>query len=366
VAAGATNKKNILAIESSCDDTAASVLVGNIVSNKPSFVIKSSVFRSQIPLHRKTGGVVPEVAARAHLQNILPVVDLALEKADCKLADIDYVAVTSGPGLVVSLVVGVEFAKGLAYAAGIPLLPVNHMAGHLYSAFANLSEKDKLSRSKAKLGRGAGVKFPVLALVVSGGHTMLLVMQNYYEYKVIGQTVDDAVGEAFDKVARLLGLPYPGGPEISRLAKQGKATIPFPRPMLHEKNYNFSFSGLKTAVLRYIQEQPKKLTKKQKANIAASFEEAAIDVLIRKALRAAKEYKCKTVALAGGVAANEALRERLSKIAVQEKMSFAMPPFELCMDNAAMIAIAAYFGLRGRQKPQRTSSVKADPSWELK
>jgi N6-L-threonylcarbamoyladenine synthase len=343
-------KKTILAIESSFDETAASILTGNIGSNKPSFWIKCSVIKSQIPLHQKTGGVVPEVAARANLQNILPAVSLALAQARCTLADIDYIAVTSGPGLVVSLVVGVEFAKGLAYASGIPLLPVNHMAGHLYSAFADQKN----------------IKFPVVALVVSGGHTMLLVMESYHKYKVIGRTVDDAVGEAFDKVARLLGLGYPGGPEISRLALSGKPNISFPRPMVHEKNYNFSFSGLKTAVLRHIQQLPKKLSPQQKADIAASFEEAAIDVLTRKAFRAAHEYKAKTIALAGGVAANKALRQRLKNLSAKQKMAFAMPPFELCTDNAAMIAIAAYFGLQGGQTPKPAGSVKADPSWELK
>lgn len=342
----------ILAIESSCDDTAAAILTGNITSNKPDFKIEASVFRSQIPLHRKTGGVVPEVAARAHLQNILPVVNLALEKSNKKLKDIDYIAVTSGPGLVVSLVVGVEFAKGLSFASGIPLLPTNHMAGHLYSAFIDSTKKP--------------AKFPALAVVVSGGHTMLLLMKSYYEYKVIGQTVDDAVGEAFDKVARLLDLPYPGGPEISKLALEGEANIVFPRPMIYEKNYNFSFSGLKTAVLYHMQKLPKKLTRKQKADIAASFQEAAIDTLVRKAFRAAKQYKCKTVALAGGVAANKLLRERLGDESKKENIEFLMPPFEYCMDNAAMIAIAAYFGLRNGTKPKPIGKIKADPAWELK
>jgi len=349
-------KTVILAIETSCDDTAASVLVGDINSSKPSFAIKSSVFRSQVPLHRKTGGVVPEVAARAHLQNILPVAKFALEKAGHQLGDIDYIAVTSGPGLVVSLVVGVEFAKGLSYASGIPLLPINHMAGHLYSAFVRADG----------IKSAAVVKFPVLAMVVSGGHTMLLAMQSYHDYKVIGRTVDDAVGEAFDKVARLLGLPYPGGPEISRLAQEGSAAIPFPRPMLNQKNYDFSFSGLKTSVVNYRNNLPKKLSRRQKADIAASFEEAAVDILTRKALRAAKEYQCNTIILAGGVAANTVLRGRLQKLAAQEKMEFVKSPVELCMDNAAMIAIAAYFGLRSGQKPKRVGGVKANPSWELK
>lgn len=346
-----SKNKTILAIESSCDETAASVLVGNLTSNKPDFVIKSFVVKSQIPLHRKTGGVVPEVAARAHLQNILPVVDTALKKAKIELKKLDYIAVTSGPGLVVSLIVGVEFAKGLSFASGIPLLPTNHMAGHLYSAFSD---------KKAKK-----TKFPIVAMVVSGGHTMLLVMENYYKYRVVGETVDDAVGEAFDKVARLLGLPYPGGPEISKLALQGKPIIPFPRPMLKDKNYNFSFSGLKTAVLNYRKSLPEKLTLRQKADIAASFETAAVDVLVKKAMRAAEQYRCKGIVLAGGVAANRFLREQLQIESKKRKMNFAMPAFEYCMDNAAMIAMAAYFNLRGGAKPKAIQKVKADPSWEL-
>ncbi len=339
----------ILGIETSCDETAASVLVGELGSIKPDFTIKSSVVKSQIPLHRKTGGVVPEVAARAHLQNIMPAVSLALEQANVGLDGLDYIAVTSGPGLVVSLVVGVEFAKGLSYASGVPLLPTNHMAGHLYSAF----------------GGDAKIQFPALAVVVSGGHTMLLLMKDYYHFKVIGNTVDDAVGEAFDKVARVLGLPYPGGPEISKLALQGSESINFPRPMLSQKNYNFSFSGLKTAVANYVKAQ-KRLTPKLKADIAHSFEQAAVDVLAQKALRAAKLYACKTIALAGGVAANRVLRARLEKDANANKMTFTVPPFALCTDNAAMIAIAAYFNLRGGAKPARLDKVKADPAWELR
>jgi N6-L-threonylcarbamoyladenine synthase len=196
----------ILAFETSCDETAAAVLVGTL-GTKPKFKIVSSVVKSQIGIHKKTGGVVPEVAARAHMQNILPVTEKALRDAKLTLEQIDYVAVTAGPGLVVSLIVGTEFAKGLALAANLPLIPVNHMAGHLYSAFAKHPAK---------------VKFPVLSIIVSGGHTLLVLMKDYKHYTVIGSTVDDAAGEAFDKVARLLGLPYPGGPAISKLARQGR------------------------------------------------------------------------------------------------------------------------------------------------
>lgn len=346
---------NILAIETSCDETAASILQGAIKEKSPLFKFRSSVVRSQISIHKKTGGVVPEVAARAHMQNILPVTEKALKDAKLELSDIDYIAVTSGPGLVVSLIVGTEFAKGLSLASGIPLLPTNHMAGHLYSAFAEKPEK---------------VKFPVLSIIVSGGHTMFVLMKDYKSYKVIGNTVDDAAGEAFDKVARLLQLPYPGGPEISKLAKQGKTDLKFPRPMLSDNNYDFSFSGLKTAVLYYIDklkasQKNKPLTKQQKADIAMSFENAVADVITQKALRAVKKFNIKTIALSGGVAANRKLREELAKMGRENGAAFTVPDFELCTDNAQMIALAAYFNLRSGQKPSLPEKVKADPSWEI-
>lgn len=345
-----TRKKlNILAIETSCDETAAAVLQG-AVSGKPNFRILSSVVNSQIEIHKKTGGVVPEVAARAHMQNILPVTNQALAQAKKKLADIDYVAVTTGPGLVVSLIVGTEFAKGLALATGKPLIPTNHMCGHLYSAFAQTPAK---------------VKFPVLSVIVSGGHTMLILMKDYKNYKVIGNTVDDATGEAFDKVARLLNLPYPGGPEISKLALQGKNDVGFPRPMINEKNYDFSFSGLKTAVLYHIQKLGGKLSKQRKADIALSFQNAAVDVLATKALKACKQYKCKTLTLTGGVAANKQLRERLANECKVNKLDFLVPEMSLCTDNAQMIAIAAYFNLYNGQKPIKSAKIRANPAWEL-
>ena len=345
----------ILAIETSCDETAASVLKGAIKSTQPKFKFLSSVVKSQIEIHKKTGGVVPEVAARAHMQNILPVTEKALRDAKLKLKDIDYIAVTSGPGLIVSLIVGTEFAKGLALATGTNLLPTNHMEGHLYSAFANKPEK---------------VKFPVLSIIVSGGHTMFVLMKDYKTYKVIGSTVDDAAGEAFDKVARMLGLPYPGGPEISKLAQQGKTDLKFPRPMLASKNFNFSFSGLKTAVLYYIDsittgKKNYTLTHQQKADIALSFENAVADVITKKAFRAISKHKCKTVALSGGVAANKKIREKLAELCVSNKISFTVPDFELCTDNAQMIALAAYFNLRAGQKPQSPKKVKANPAWEI-
>ncbi len=340
----------ILAIETSCDETAASVLSGDLKSAKPKFKFLSSVIKSQINIHQKTGGVVPEVAARAHMENILPVTQIALQNAKVELTELDYLAVTSGPGLIVSLIVGTEFAKGLSAATNIPLLPTNHMSGHLYSAFASLPSK---------------AKFPALAIIVSGGHTMFLLMKDFANYKVIGQTVDDAAGEAFDKVARLLNLPYPGGPEISKLAQQGKTDLNFPRPMLHDQNFNFSFAGLKTAVLYYLDKQKKPLRKQHKADVAMSFENAVVDVLVQKAVRAIHKYQCQTVTLAGGVAANRSLREALTKMAKQEKINFLVPNQELCGDNAQMIALAAYFNLRSGVKPVPASKVSANPAWEL-
>ncbi len=352
------SRSNILAIETSCDETAASILRGDLKSPAPKFSIISSVVNSQIEIHKKTGGVVPEVAARAHMQNILPVVSKALKDAKLELDQIDYLAVTSGPGLIVSLIVGTEFAKGLSLATGIPLLPTNHMAGHLYSAFGGSAKK---------------TNFPLLSIVVSGGHTMFVLMKDYKNYKVIGNTVDDAAGEAFDKVARLLRLPYPGGPEISKLALRGKTDLKFPRPMLAEQNFNFSFSGLKTAVLYYIdkltgasgKKKVRNLTAQEKADIALSFENAVADVITKKALRAVEKYKCKSVSLSGGVAANRKLRAELEAMCKQNKLTFQVPAPELCTDNAQMIAIAAYFNMRAGQKPTPASKVKANPAWEL-
>lgn len=340
---------NILAIETSCDETAAAVLMGSIQSVKPSFKFLSSVIKSQISIHQKTGGVVPEVAAREHMAVISPVVQKALTDAKLTLAQLNYIAVTAGPGLIASLIVGTEFAKGLATGANIPLLPTNHMAGHLYSAFAD----------------GKPVQFPALAIIVSGGHTMFLLMKDYKTYKVIGNTVDDAAGEAFDKVARLLNLPYPGGPAISQLAQSGKTDLNFPRPMLHFKNFDFSFAGLKTAVLYYIDKQKKPLSKQTKANIAMSFENAVVDVITHKALKAVQKYGCKTIALAGGVAANRALRESLATLSAKQHLDFKVPNHELCGDNAQMIALAAYFNLRSKVKPAKPSQVHANPAWEL-
>jgi N6-L-threonylcarbamoyladenine synthase len=347
----------ILAIETSCDETAAAVLEYTPTKGLPITKTLSSVVKSQIKLHSKMGGVVPEVAARAHIKNILPVVTQALTASHFPLSDIDYIAVTAGPGLIPSLIVGVEFAKALALATKKPILPINHMAGHLYSAFGEVDSRFKIQDSR----------FPQISLIVSGGHTLLVLMTDAKHYKVIGQTVDDAAGEAFDKVAKLLKLPYPGGPEISKQAEHGNPTaINFPRPMIHNKNYDFSFSGLKTAVLYYLRDNP--LTPKTYnliPNVCASFQAAVIDVLVTKTIRAAKEYRAKSVSLSGGVSANTLLRKTLAEQCQKNHIELFVPPFRLSTDNAEMIGIAAAFYLNNGGKPVPFSRVKADPNLSL-
>ncbi len=391
------NTKNsyILAIESSCDETAASVLEMDINPDTSRFApvqdqnlqskIKSknfktqlpltktlsSVVRSQVRLHSKMGGVVPEVAARAHVKNILPVVQKALHDASSsffhgrektrsknfELQSIDYIAVTAGPGLIPSLIVGVEFAKALSLATGKPIIPVNHLEGHLYSPMANL--KTKNYKLKTNL-------FPMISLIVSGGHTILVLQKNIKEYKVLGQTVDDAAGEAFDKVAKLLGLPYPGGPEVSKLAEKSKSPVEFPRPMINSKDYNFSFAGLKTAVLYYLQAlSTKNLGLSTKQNVCAGFQNAVVDVLISKTMRAAKEFKAKSVSLSGGVSANSALRQKLKVKCQMLNVNFFAPELSLTGDNAEMIGLAAAIKLTNGFKPKKYQNLKADPNLSL-
>jgi N6-L-threonylcarbamoyladenine synthase len=354
--------KTILAIETSCDETAAAVLIGRVNSQEPDFKFLSSVVRSQIEIHAKTGGVIPEVAARNHMENIRPVVEKALNDAKLKIDDIDYVAVTAGPGLIVALIVGVEFAKALALGANKPIVPVNHMAGHLYSVFGGIRQEAIGNRKDMSM-------FPILSMIVSGGHTLLVVMTDYDNYKVIGSTVDDAAGEAFDKVAKLMGLPYPGGPEIGKLAAKFKTSehegLRFPRPMIGQDNYDFSFSGLKTAVRNYIKDLNQPLDENKKVEIAFEFEEAACDVLTTKAMRACEEYGCKTVSLSGGVAADKILRAKLKGECEKRNIEFIVPDFELCTDNAQMIAIAAYFKIRSGYEPGDPVELEADPNWEI-
>lgn len=347
----------ILALETSCDETAAAVL--SLTDNKtfPAIRTLSSVVKSQIQLHSKFGGVVPETAARAHVKNILPVVQKALETSNSKLETINYIAITNGPGLIPSLIVGVEFVKALSFATGKRVIPINHMLGHLYSPFGRLNAK------RYKLNADL---FPMISLIVSGGHTMLVLMKNIRDYKVLGQTVDDAAGEAFDKVAKLLSLPYPGGPEVSRVAKQSKSPIKFPRPMINSKNYDFSFSGLKTAVLYYIQSlNTQHITRNTQQNICAGFQDAAVDVLITKTLRAAEQYRAKSISLSGGVAANKALRQMLNVKCQVSGINFFVPPQNLCTDNAEMVGLAAAFMLHNGFRPKNYKFIKADPNLTL-
>ncbi len=371
------SKKVILAIETSCDETAAAVLEVTTGNTWPEINTLSSIVNSQIKLHSKMGGVVPEVAARAHVKNIRPVVEKALQLTTYNLQTVDYIAVTVGPGLIPSLIVGVEFAKALAMATNKPVIPINHMLGHLYSPFGKIGMSE--NRLPAGKAWNVGSLFPNISLIVSGGHTILVLMENAKKYRVLGQTVDDAAGEAFDKVAKLLGLPYPGGPEVSKLAQDGNPTaINFPRPMLNNKNYNFSFSGLKTAVLYYVRanigvdfSRPQTKTGAQalplqlQTNICASFQAAAVDVLVQKTIRAVKEFQAKSVSLSGGVSANKLLREKLKVESEKLKISFFVPEFKLCTDNAEMIGIAAAFSLHNGTKPVSYKKVKPDSNLTL-
>jgi len=348
----------ILAIESSCDETAAAVLVKNAQRSST----LSNVIASQIQLHRKTSGVVPEVAARAHVQKIGVIVQKALQQAKCSLTDIDYIAVTVGPGLSPSLLVGTEYAKTLAAAAGKKLVAENHMLGHLYSAFLE----------------NPSLALPSINLIVSGGHTYLIHLESKKGFTVIGQTVDDAAGEAFDKVAKMLKLGYPGGPEVAKWAEKWKESkgpahknnatdYVFPRPMLHSKNYDFSFAGLKTAVLYKIKNDRLDIKNAQvKTNICHSFQNAAVDVLIAKTMRAAEEYKAKSITLSGGVAANKKLRQELAAAAKKSGRKFYVPDFSLCTDNALMIANAAAIRIENGYKFPAISKIKINPNLSLK
>ncbi|MBI2356044.1 MAG: tRNA (adenosine(37)-N6)-threonylcarbamoyltransferase complex transferase subunit TsaD [Candidatus Doudnabacteria bacterium] len=360
----------ILAIETSCDETGAAVIQDD--------KILSNVVASQAKLHSKFGGVVPEMAAREHIPLIIPIINEVLKYAKTKLAEIDAIAVTQGPGLMTSLMVGVDTARALAIALGKPLIPVNHLEAHIY---ANFVGKLGVKSQKSKV-------FPALILIVSGGHTLLVLMKGHGSLKIVGETLDDAAGEAFDKTAKLLGLDYPGGPALSKLAKEGNAqAFNLPRPMINSKDLNFSFSGLKTAVLYKIQElgiesasdevawrsisnsktrllRRPKASSQMRADLAASIQQAIVDVLIAKTEQAIKKYHPKTIMLGGGVAANELLRKHFKQLATTYNLQPTTPPLEYCTDNAAMIGLAAYY--RNRHKKFQTSqNFGANPNLEL-
>ena len=311
----------ILAIESSCDETAAAVVEDGVN-------VLSNVINTQIDLHKAFGGVVPEVASRKHIENISDVVDRALKDAEMKLNDIDAIAVTYGPGLVGALLVGVSTAKAYAFAAKKTLIPVHHIKGHICANY--IEHKD--------------FKPPFICLVASGGHSHIVYVKDYNTYEVLAKTSDDAAGEAFDKVSRVLGLGYPGGPAIQKCAEDGNPdAIRFPRVSMGESGFDFSFSGVKTAVINYIHNAEQKGIEINKPDIAASFQNAVTDVLSGHLIECAKKYGTKRIALAGGVAANKPLRDRCEALARENSMEFVCPSMSLCTDNAAMIGCAAYY-----------------------
>lgn len=326
----------ILGIETSCDETSVAVLEDGVI-------LRSNIVSSQVDVHKKFGGVVPEVASRKHLENVHPVLMEALDQANVTLKEINAIAVTYGPGLVGALLVGVAAAKAMAYALDIPLIGVNHLEGHISANF--LARPD--------------LEFPLLCLVVSGGHSDLVFMPNRGEYKLLGRTRDDAAGEAFDKVARAMGLGYPGGPLIDKLAREGNpGALKLPRAFLEEGSLDFSFSGLKSAVLNYLNRAEMLKEEVNKADLAASFQRATVEVLVEKTLLAARRTGVKTILLAGGVAANGGLRDLLQDKALAAGCEVVFPPLHLCTDNAAMIACAGYYKyLRGDFAPLTLNAV---------
>ena len=313
------NRTRILGIETSCDETAAAVVVDG-------HEVLSSVVSSQVDLHARFGGVVPEIASRAHVELLTPVIARALVEAGIDDDHVDAVAATVGPGLIGALLVGVSAAKTLALVWDVPFVAVNHLEAHLYAALLEDPE----------------LELPVVVLLVSGGHTLLVLMEGHGQYRVLGSTIDDAAGEAFDKVARYLGLGYPGGPAIDAIAMEGDSqAIAFPRAILDD-GYDFSFSGLKTSVVNYVRRHPEVATE----DVAASFQEAVVDVLVTKARRAAREHGAKGLCLAGGVAANSQLRERLLDACVADGLRAFLPSRSMCTDNAAMVAAAGWYRLQ--------------------
>lgn len=311
----------ILALETSCDETSASVIADGRT-------ILSNIISSQIPVHQKFGGVVPEIASRKHIENVIPVVDQALQEAGVTLSDLTAIGVTHGPGLVGALLVGVSVAKALSFATDIPLVGVNHLEGHIFANFLSHPELEP----------------PFMALVVSGGHTSLVHVKGYNDFELLGQTRDDAAGEAFDKIARVMKMPYPGGPYIERLAATGNPeAIPFPRALVGRDNFEFSFSGLKSAVLNYLNSAAQRSEEINHADVAASFQAAVVDVLVSKALQAATKCGVKKIVLAGGVAANKGLKCKLEQECIKIGVNVYSPDLILCTDNAAMIGCRAYY-----------------------
>ena len=308
----------ILGIESSCDETSCSIVKNGCEE-------LSTVILSQIDIHKNYGGVVPEIASRQHVKNITMVIEECLEKANMKIEQIDAIAVTYGPGLIGSLLIGLEAAKTLAYIYNKPLVPVHHIAGHIY---ANNLVKE--------------MKFPLLSLVISGGHTELVYMEDHLKFEKLGGTLDDAVGECYDKVARVVGIPYPGGPSIDKMAHIGKKSYKLPLP-LNDDTYNFSFSGLKSAVINLSHNEEQRGNELNKEDLAASFQEVVVEIISKKVEKAIKEKNIKYFITAGGVAANKGIRESLANICEKANIEYSFPEIRYCTDNAAMIATAGYF-----------------------
>ena len=329
----------ILAIESSCDETSCAIV-------KNGSVVISNIVLSQIDIHTNFGGVVPEIASRHHLKNITMVIEDCLKKANMKMDDIDAIAVTEGPGLIGSLLVGLEAAKTLAFIHNKPLVPVHHIAGHIYAN--NLKNE---------------LNFPLIALVVSGGHTELVYMKDHYDFKYIGGTLDDAVGECYDKVARVIDVGYPGGPVIDKMAHTGKHTYNLPLP-LNDNSYNFSFSGLKSAVINLAHNEEQRGKTINKEDLAKSFQDVVVEIITKKTMKALHDYNVKNLIVAGGVAANSGIREALTDLCLKEDIKLITPDISYCTDNAAMIASAGYYAY----KKGRISDIKinAKSSLELK
>ena len=360
----------ILGIETSCDETAAAVVEDLPAGRQVGLKILSNVVASSAEMHAKTGGIIPEVAARQQVVSILPVMQNAMSNVKCQMSNIDAIAVTVGPGLIGSLLVGIETAKTLSYLWKKPIISVNHLVAHIYANWIDTSEQWTVDGEQKKTSHHTPhtihqPQFPILALVVSGGHTDLVLMKNHRKLTWIGGTRDDAAGEAFDKCARILGLPYPGGPAIAAeaakfLNRKSKILNLFPRPLINEINYDWSFSGLKTAVLRRVKEQESKRVKEKISiqQLAAEVQEAIVDSLVEKSIRAIKEFKPRSFLLAGGVAANERLREKfLPRIKTEILQVFHVPPANLCTDNAASIAACAFYNFH----PVDWGKIKANP-----
>ena len=372
----------ILAIDTSCDDTCIAIIETPDEKGSP-FKILSNIISSQVKIHQKWGGVYPTLAKREHQKNLPQVLKRALKKA--KKPKIDLIAVTIGPGLEPCLWTGVNFAKELAKRENLPIVPVNHIEAHILANLlpqiseisnfqcakkAPLSSFTSFRYRETQLLISKQLKFPAICLVVSGGHTQLILMRDFAKYRILGETRDDAAGECFDKIARILGLGYPGGPiiaaEASKQVHRGRASVKLPRPMIYQKNYDFSFSGLKTAVLYNFKKQKPKLRKSKEyiGEICLEAQQAIIDVLIKKTIQAAEDYNAKTIILGGGVAANEELRKQFKEKIEKElpKTKYLIPDTKFCTDNAAMIAVTGYFN---RQKKRSWKKIKANANLKI-